>query len=151
MKKPKNILLLGFLVLMNANLLFGQINLDIFEKKWKISANVKDLVKNMDSEQKEAYDQMTDAQKKMVEKGLIEDFENTTFKFNSDNTFKVDVQGIESYEGTWRIGDDGKTIIAQTKDGIEEKVFIKKMQSNLIVVATELKGKANEFTMTPTN
>jgi hypothetical protein len=127
---------------------FAQNNLDIFNKKWKLNIDIKQRLKNLPPEELAAYNQMSDNQKRKVENDLISQAEKSTFEFFNDNTFKVEGD-VESYEGTWRISEDGKSVVLRTKQGTEESVIIKSISSNLIVLTAKNKESQKELILIP--
>ncbi|MCU0446279.1 MAG: hypothetical protein MUE85_15335 [Microscillaceae bacterium] len=138
-----------FLSFLNYSSLVAQISVDIFKKKWKLSVDMRQRMQAMNSEQREAFAQLPPEVQKKLELEMKDQAEKSLFEFYSDNTFKVSIEGHDTYEGTWRIGDDGKTIIARTREGIEEKVIIKKLESDRLVFASETRDPNNDVVLIP--
>jgi hypothetical protein len=138
-----------FLCLFGYSSLWAQINLDIFKKQWKLSLDVRQGIKAMTAEQREAFEQLPSEIQKKLENEMKEQAEKSLFQFSSDNTFKVVIEGHDTYEGTWRIGEDGKTIIARTKEGIEEKVIIKRLEADRLVFASETRDPGRDVVLIP--
>jgi hypothetical protein len=141
--------LLIFLCFFGYSSLWAQINLDIFKKQWKLSLDVRQGIKTMTAEQREAFEQLPTEIQKKLQNEMKEQAEKSLFQFSSDNTFKVVIEGHDTYEGTWRIGEDGKTIIARTKEGIEEKVIIKKLEADRLVFASETRDPGRDVILVP--
>jgi hypothetical protein len=138
-----------FLFLFIATHSQAQINVEVFNKQWKIVFDFKQKLKAMSAEELAAYNQMTSAQKKLVENDLKEQANKSVFSFFTDNTFKVEMDSQETYSGTWRIGEDGKSIVVRTKEGVEERIFIKKLEPDILVLASALQGKDKEIVLVP--
>jgi hypothetical protein len=138
-----------FFCLFSYSSLWAQINLDIFKKKWKLSLDMRQRIETMSAEQREAFEQLPIEIQKKLENEIKDQAEKSLFQFFSDNTFKVVIEGHDTYEGTWRIGEDGKTIIARTKEGIEEKVIIKKLEADRLVFASETRDPNRDVVLIP--
>lgn len=129
----------------------AQTNRDIFHKKWKAVIDIKKVLKNMPAEQKEAYKQLSPQQQKRIQNDMLQQAQNSSFEFRSDHTFEITVKGDRTYQGTWEISADGKTIIARTKEGVEEQVYIKTMKPDLLILSSSLKGAKNDLVLVPEN
>lgn len=149
MKKFSILMYLSCFLLFNPFNLYGQSQTDFFNKKWKILADPVDILNNLHPEQMKAFNAMSPEQKRSIKTGLSRDIDHTTFKFYRDYTFHVEVYGIDNYHGTWKAFDNGKTIIATTSDGIEEKVVIRKIDSEQIVVTATHHGNTCEIVLIP--
>ena len=128
----------------------AQISNDIFEKKWRIVLDLKQKIAKMPEEERRAYEKLTPEQKKRIEADLVLEIEKSSFSFNTDNSFYVEFDGKRTYEGSWRISDDGRSVILQTKEGVTERIHIKKIEPERVVVANADRKESPDIILVPT-
>ena len=127
----------------------SQITNDVFEKKWRLVLDLEQKIAKMPEEERKAYAKLTPDQKKRIEADLKLEIEKSAFSFHTDNTFSVEFEGKRTYEGTWRISDDGRSVILQTKEGVSEHIFIKKIEPEQIIVTNAAKQGSHDLVLVP--
>ncbi len=155
MMKPfthKNIFNLFFAIscVMLPQIVRSQITNDIFEKKWRIVFDIKQRIAKMPDDERRAYQKLTPEQQQQVESDLVLEIEKSVFTFSTDNSFRVEFEGKPTYQGTWRIAEDGKSVVLRTKEGIEERIVIRKIEPEKVIVANALHQQAPEIVLVPT-
>jgi hypothetical protein len=132
------------------SLAYSQISNDIFEKKWRLVLDLQQKLSKMPAEERKAYDKLTAEQKKRIEEDLTMEIEKSAFTFNTNNSFYVEFEGKRTYEGSWRISDDGRSVILQSKEGVSERIYIKKIEPERVVVVNAAQQQAPDIILIPT-
>ena len=107
-------------------------------RKWRITFDVQQRIKNMTKEEKELYDKVPEKEKKEAILQMEKEASKNLFEFRNDGTFEV-VLGDEIVKrGKWQLSQDGKkltltTKISETEQGLEELV-VKELNENKLVI-----------------
>ncbi len=130
---------------------YSQITNDIFEKKWKLVIDIQQRIAKMPEDERKSYEKLTPDQKKRIEADLVSEVEKSVISFNANNSFYVEFEGKRNYEGSWRVADDGRSVILQTKEGVQEQIVIKKIEPQKVVVANALRKDSPDIFLVPTS
>jgi len=144
------IFLASFFCILDTQSAIGQITNDIFEKKWRMVLDIRQRLAKMPEEERKAYAKLTTDQQKRIEADLVLEIEKSTFSFQTDNSFYVEFEGKHTYEGTWRISDDGRSVVLRTKEGVEERIYIKKIEPEKVTVANAAREQSPDIVLVPT-
>lgn len=138
-----------FYLIMFSNTIYAQIPKELLNQQWQVEFDAYRHIRNMGESEWEDYKNLSVLERKKIVESMRQQAKQATFEFHDNQTFRVKLLGEVIEEGNWKVHEDGKTIIAYNQKGYEDKITIRSIQTDKIIIDSEQYGQ--EVVLVPMN